>query len=172
MKIRLRVLTLGTNKKSQSSPISLLLLSRYSRIVLIAVCCHYCWVSSLSRETGKLKAVILICWLLPAEGGNLPGERRSSVWVAQQDATTARTSIEQPNLSFKGKSKRASVSRSILRSVFWAIKCIRLFYCIIFLSWNQAGLTSVSHSHFQHSVVAIQCNSVSDYVYCFISSEN
>lgn len=135
---------------------------------------------SLGRETDKLKAVILICWLLPAEGGHLPGKRRSSVWVAQQDGTTARTSIEQLNLSFKGKSKRAWISRSILRTVFWSIKCIRLFHCIDccdILHWSQ----SVMHCSqlcqntvftVNYSVVAIywnKSNSLSDW-FCVMSS--
>lgn len=88
---------------------------------------QWCWGCHWAETREKLKAVILICWLLPAEGGHLPGKRRSSVWVAQQDGTTARTSIEQLNLSFKGKSKRAWVSSSILRSVFCSIKCIKSF---------------------------------------------
>lgn len=100
-KKKLLVLTLRANNKSQLNA-NCPLLSGYSRIVLIAVWCLVMLSLSLGRET-----MTLICWLLPAEGGHLPGKRRSSVWVAQQDATTARTSIEQLNLSFKGKSKRA-----------------------------------------------------------------
>lgn len=132
---------------------------------------------SLGRKTDKLKAVILICWLLPAEGGHLPGKRRSSVWVAQQDGTTARTSIEQLNLSFKGKSKRAWVSCRILRTMFCSIKCIRVFYCMDccdILHWinQQCIVLSFLKILFSPSITAIdwnKSNSLSDW-FCVMSS--
>lgn len=107
MKVNLLVLKMKPSNKSQQSPNCPLLSRNRHVIVLIAVWRLDPAMLILSLEIGKLKAVILICWLLPAEGGHLPGKRQSSVWVAQQDASTARTSIEQLNLSFKGKSKRS-----------------------------------------------------------------